>query len=139
MIGFLATKLFGGSGLTAGIFLVATLAVTGYVGVLKFDNWMKGNKIEKLELANRQLELDVQFEQGEVKACKARIDETNERIIDLKEDREARKEMFSLLQQNVDLIRDSSSARVADLESIPTPQNCEEAMNLLRDGLGERE
>ena len=139
MIALLAKSLFGGSSVTTAIFLVVGLGLAGYVGTLKFEIWSQGNTIATLENDKRELELSVEYEKGEVKACKAVVDQTNARIEDLREDRETRTRMFDMLQENVDLIRESSSARIADLEETPTPQNCEEAMTLLRNGLGERE
>lgn len=139
MIVFLAKKFFGGSTLMAGAVLVAVLGVTGYVGFLKFDIWTLNRQIETLENEKRELELDLKHEEGEVKACKATVEQTNKRIDDLKEDRNSRDRMFDMLQENIDLIRENSSSRIEDLEDLPTPESCEDAMQLLRDGLGERQ
>jgi|AntRauTorcE11897_2_1112592.scaffolds.fasta_scaffold00078_90 exonuclease VII small subunit len=137
MIAFLA-KLFGGSSMAAGIALAVVLGIGGYIGILKFEIWGLENDVARLENEKAALKVDVAFEQGEVKACKATVEQTNMRIEDLREDRDNRERMFDLLQDNVDLIRESTSGRIADLDKLPTPKNCEDAMQLLRDGLGER-
>lgn len=131
MIGFIA-RIFGGNVASAWIAVIMAAGIASYVGVLKFDIWQKENQIEDLKVENKRLELDVAHEKGEVKACKSRIQETNNRIEDLKSDR---KKVVSILTENLNMFRELSESRINNIKDAPTPQNCEEAMEFLREGL----
>jgi cell division protein FtsL len=114
---------------------VAAIAIAGYIGWLKFDIWGLENDIEKLEVHVTQLEADVLYAQNETAQCLIKIDETNSRIVDLKESTEHRSEILDLLKDNIDTVREITDAKVADINALVTPENCAEAMELLRQGV----
>lgn len=141
MIGLLAGfagKFFGGNTGTAGLTLVALIAMGGYIGWLKIDNGMLENKVGKLQNDVRELQLDVEREKGNLRACQARVDANNERIEDLKEASKNSQKVIDMLGENIDSFREASEARIDNLRNAPTPESCEEAMQFLRDGIGDR-
>jgi len=125
--------LFSNPKLLAGGVVIA-LAL-GYVGWLKFDNWGLENKIEKLEVHITALKADVVFAENETAKCGIQIDESNVRIIDLKESRVDRAEILDMLADNIKTITEITASNVKDIEDMPTPENCAEAMELLRQGV----
>ena len=139
MIGLLAGfagKFFGGNTATAGLTLVAVIAMAGYVGFLKIDNGLLKNKVESLRNDVRELQLDVEREKGNLRACNARIEISNERIDDLKEASDNNQKVIDMLGDNIVAFKEASDARIENLRDAPTPQSCEEAMQFLREGVG---
>lgn len=131
-------SIFGRGRLFGGMIVLVTIGLAGYIGTLKYEIWSQGNTIEQQQVTIGQLENSVAFEKGEVKACKARIDETNKRITDLKDSTVSRDKIIDSLAENINTFRELSDARIKNIEDAPTPQSCEEAMEFLRNGLGER-
>ena len=141
MIGLLAGfagKFFGGNTGTAGLTLVALIALGGYIGWLKIDNGMLKNKVESLQNDVREQQLLVETERGNVRTCQARVDVNNQRIEDLKDATKNNQKVIDMLGENIDAFREASNARIENLRDAPTPQSCEEAMQFLREGVGER-
>ena len=129
MIGLLMSnwKLVG-----AGIGLALVL---GYIGLLKFDIRSLEDDVGDLENQVKSLELDVEREKGNVRACQARIEETNNRITDLKEDADSRDALIDMLADNIDLFKEASESRIELIENSIVGESCEDALEFLRKGV----
>ena len=126
--GLTNVKLFGA--------LAIIIAVGGYIGWLKLDIHNLETKVEEQQLEIRGLELDVEREKGNVRECMATIDGNNERINDLQQDNDRRTEILDSLNETIKEFKDINRIRVEDILSAPTPENCEQAMEFLRRGVG---
>ena len=129
MIGLLMSnwKLVG-----AGIGLALVL---GYIGLLKFDIRSLEHDVGDLENQVKSLEIDVEREKGNVRACQARIEETNNRITDLKEDADSRDALIDMLADNIDLFKEASESRIELIENSIVGESCEDALEFLRKGV----
>jgi uncharacterized protein YlaN (UPF0358 family) len=114
------------------IALVAAL----YVGALKIEIYGLENDVKTKSNEIGRLEILIEKERGKVLACNSKIDVTNERIADLKDDSDSRSEIISLLSDNITMFREVTKLKVSEIESQPTPENCKQAMDFLRKGIG---
>ena len=130
-------KLFGGNQAAAIGAAILVAVIAGYVGWLKLDIYNLNNDVAELKLEVRSLELDVEREKANVIECKAQIEGANDRIEDLKESAGHREDILKLLGENIDEVKKVTAAKVGGILDAPTPENCEEAMALLRAGVAQ--
>lgn len=134
MIGMIL-KMFGGNQAMAIGAVVLFIAVGGYIGWLKWDIHSLEADKAKLQVQVVELKLDVEREKANTRECIAKIESTNNRINDLKEANTNRTEIIGMLEDNIAAVKKVTEVRVTEIENIVTPENCEEAMALLRGGI----
>ena len=134
-MGFLL-NIFGGGAAKFWIAGIIIASITGYIGWLKWD--IHSLQVEvaelKVEVANRDLEIERL--NGQINTCNAKIEKTNEHIRDLREANETHKKSFDMLNDNIELIKAGTEREIQDIQNAPTPESCQGAMELLRDGVG---
>ena len=126
-------KSFLGGGTSMWVIIGLTLAIGGYIGILKFDNMKLENKVTELRNDVRELQLDVLREQGNVRTCQARVDGANARLEDLKSMSDSRTKIIGMLADNIEIFRDASNARIDNLRDAVVGESCESAMQFLRE------
>lgn len=138
MISFLL-KLVGGSSTKLWIIGLAITVVMGYIGVLKFNIYSLEGDVDELNLKVQSLELDVEHEKGNVKACQSTIKETNNRIQDLKDESNNRDKIIGMLAENIETFRDLSISRIDNIKNTEIEEGCAAAIEFLRLGTGEKQ
>lgn len=114
---------------------LAILAVLAYVGVLKFQIWSLEDDVVSLNQQVDQLKLDVAHEKNEVAKCQIVVDKSNDQILNLKDASDHRQEVLDMLGENIKIVRKLTNGKISDIENAITPENCEKAMQFLRDGV----
>lgn len=134
MIGMIL-KIFGGNQAMAIGAVVLFIAVGSYIGWLKWDVHSLEADKAKLAVQVVELKLDVEREKANTRQCIGKIESTNNRINDLKEANSNRTKIIGMLKDNIKAVKEVTKVRVAEIENIVTPENCKEAMALLRKGI----
>lgn len=127
-------------GILAGVLgrspALSGLMAFGLVGALAWGG-IQTVRIDSLKNDVLQAQLQQQVAEAQVASCRSEIDTQNERIADLAEDRTFRDGMIDMLRENVERERDRTDRTITTLMDAPTPENCEAAMQFLRDGIGD--
>ena len=116
--------------------VIIFIVVSGYIGWLKLDIVNLEEDVTKLGLHVQELKLDVEREKGEVRKCKSEINITNDRISDLKTDADRRHEVLDMLAENITVFKEVTDQKIKNIIIAPTPENCKQAMEFLRKGIG---
>ena len=129
----LLSLLGGGKGVAI---IIAVIAIGGFIGFQQLRIGSLQNEVGELENTVQAKEIEITRLNGEVDKCKSNIELINNRIDDLKVQREEQKSTFDLLAENLDLIRKANSAEITELQNTEAPQSCELIMEFLRKGVG---
>lgn len=121
----------GGSPIFSGIFLAIFLSMAGLLAY-QTQVAIPALKVEVQKEANRAIKFETQLD-----GCKDKIELINDRIDDLALDREDRDKLIGTLNDSLASMREFSNDRIKDILDAPTPENCADAMTLLRRGIGE--
>lgn len=123
----------GGKGVVVILILAA---LGGYIGVLKVQNMSLEHDVRSLELDVKDKVIEITRLNGEVGQCRAKLEINNDRIADLKVNRDLQKQSFDLLAENIDAFKEVNGLKIKELQETAAPQSCELIMAFLKKGVG---
>jgi chromosome segregation ATPase len=122
--------LLGRSPAFTGVLIMALVGALAWGGI---QTW----RIGTLENEVREAENKQERAEQQTQACRDQMSVQNERIQDLSDDRKFRDGMIDMLRENIDTERERTQRTITSLIDAPVPENCEAAIQFLRDGLGD--